>query len=229
VIPRVAVRDRRALVTGTIVILLLLLQTRWLPAWRRWDGSVRASAAATAQEAARAEHAVLLLPHALDSLQVRRVRLASLARGALAGESAAASAAALASLVSGAAARAGVQIGTVQVRPDTPSAGTFVRIGVRADGTGDLGAITRMLVLLEGGTELLAVRAFSITQPIPGGAAEQPEALQLEIVVEGLALSSRAEIPRANMPAHDEEASLETSSPFVDTLPAPGRAWEAGA
>ena len=211
-------RDRRTLIVGTVVIVLLVLLSRGIPAWRRWDADVRASAAEMSVEAARAEQTVRLLPPALDSLQARRARLAALGRGVLEGESTAASGAALASLVSGAAARAGVEIGSVQVRPDTAGAGTFMRIGVRADGTGDLPAITRMLALLEGAPELLAVRALSITQPAPGGPAEQPEALRMEIDVQGLALVRREGLPRAPAGAAREGEAADTVEMYVDSV-----------
>jgi hypothetical protein len=222
VIPRISGRDRRTLVTGAIVIVLLVVLGRGLPAWRRWDAGVRASAAEMAAEAARAEQTVRMLAPALDSLQARRTRLVTLGRGVLDGGSTAASGAALASLVSGAAARAGVQIGSVQVRPDTAGAGTFMRIGVRADGTGDLPAIVRMLAMLEGAPELLAVRALSVTQPAPGGPPEQPEALRMEISVEGLALVDAAGIPREPASVDGDGAAMDSAEMFVDTLPPPG-------
>jgi hypothetical protein len=105
------------------------------------------------------------------------------------------------------------------VRPDTASAGTFMRISVRADGTGDLPAITRLLALLEGAPELLAVRALSITQPAPGGPAEQPEALRLEISVEGLALA-RADAMPGDSASADGGTEMEPDSVemFVDSL-----------
>ena len=212
-------RDRRTLVTGIGVIVLLVLLSRGLPAWRRWDADTRASAAEMATEAARAEQTVRLLPASLDSLEARRARFVALGNGVLEGESTAASGAALASLVSGAAARAGVQIGSVQVRPDTASAGTFMRISVRADGTGDLPAITRLLAMLEGAPELLAVRALSITQPAPGGPAEQPEALRLELSVEGLALARAGEMPRDTAAADGtDEVAPDSVEMFVDSL-----------
>jgi hypothetical protein len=216
-------RDRRTLAIGSIVIVLLVLFSRGLPAWRRWDADVRASAAEMTAEASRAEQTVRLLPASLDSLQARKARFVAVGRGVLEGGSPAASGAALASLVSGAAARAGVQIGSVQVRPDTASAGAFVRIGVRADGTGDLPAITRMLAMLEGAPQLLAVREVSITQPTPGGPAEQPEALRMEITVQGLALVRRDGLPRASAEAEEdglEADGLEADSTemFVDSL-----------
>lgn len=193
---RLSHRDRRTLAIGAGLVAALVLLGRGLPAWRGWDAETRASAAQKAAEAVQTEAAVRLLPASLDSLQARRARYVALGGALLDGESTAAAGASLASLVSGAAARAGVQIGSVQVRPDTAGAGTFMRITVQADGTGDLPAITRLLEALEGGRELLAVRQLSITQPNPGGAAEQPEALRLDLQVEGLALAKPGTLPR---------------------------------
>jgi hypothetical protein len=181
---------------GVGAILLLVLLARGIPAWRRWDADTRASAGEMAAEAARAESETRRLPATLDSLQARRGRYLAVGRGILDGESTAAAGASLAALVSGAAARAGVQIGSVQVRPDTAGAGTFMRIAVQAEGTGDLPAVTRMLVMLEGGRELLAVRQIAITQPNPGGPSELPESLRLDITVEGLALAAPGTLPR---------------------------------
>lgn len=215
-------RDRRTLGIGAAVILVLVLFSRGLPAWRRWDADTRASAAEMAAEAARAESTVRLLPASLDSLQARRARYVELGRGVLDGESTAAAGASLASLVSGAAARAGVQIGSVQVRPDSAGAGTFMRIAVLADGTGDLPAITRMLQILEGGRELLAVRELSITQPNPGGPAEQPEALRMDIRVEGLALVQPGTLPRDTVSAEEEEDGMADADSALSAGAVPG-------
>jgi hypothetical protein len=207
-------RDRRVLVAGAAAIALILLVGRGIPAWRRWDERVRAGAERQAEAAARSEAAVQDLPAALDSLEARRTRFLALGGTVLEGGSPAAAGAALASLVSGAAARAGVQVGSVQVRPDTASAGTFLRVVVRADATGDLPSITRMLALLEGAPERLAIRELSITQPNPGGPAEQPEALRLEVAVEGMALAPGADgLPRrTRMDADPATVETDTTS-----------------
>jgi Type II secretion system (T2SS), protein M subtype b len=222
VIERLSPRDRRTLAIGAAVVLALVLVARGLPAWRRWDAGTRASAAEMAAEAARAEQTVRLLPASLDSLQARRTRFIRLGGGVLEGESTAAAGASLAGLVSGAAAQAGVQIGSVQVRPDSASAGTFLRISVRADGTGDLPAITRMLGLLEGAPELLAVREISITQPNPGGPAEQAEALRLELAVEGLAFARPTPLPRDTTSLDDEGVDADSAALPAETVPAEG-------
>jgi hypothetical protein len=217
---RLSPRDRRTLARGAAVVALVLLLGRGVPAWRRWDAGARAAAAEMAAEAAEAVQTVRLLPASLDSLEARNARLVALGEGVLGGESPAAAGAALASLVSGAAARAGVQLGSLQVRPDTASAGTLMRISVRADGTGDLPAITRMLALLEGGPELLAIRELSLTQPSPGGPGEQPEALRVELSVQGLALLRPGGLPLR--PAEDRAGEGAADAVVDSAAPAAG-------
>lgn len=209
---RMSERDRRTLVVGALAVVAMLLFARGLPAWRRWDAGARHAAEARAREAAQVQSAVRLLPASLDSLQARRARYVALGRAVLDGASTAAAGASLASLVSGAAARAGVQMGSVQVRPDTAGAGAFMRISVRADATGDLPAIIRMVETLEGGRTLLALRDVSITQSAPGGPAEQAETLRLELTVEGLALAGRASIPRDSAAGPEDELADDASA-----------------
>ena len=180
-------RDRRVLSFGLAVIGLLLLVGRGIPAWRRWDADARASAAELAVEEERAAAAARALPALRDSAAARRERLVALAPAVLDGESAASAGAALASLVSGAAAKAGVQIGAVQLsRPDSAARTVFTRVRVRTDATGDLPGLLRFLQALEGGPALLAVREWSVSQPNAGGPATLPETLRLELTVEGL-------------------------------------------
>ena len=206
-------RDRKTLVLGALVVLGLVLFARGLPAWRRWDAGVRDSAREMADEAARAEATVGALAPSLDSLEARRARLVALGGGLLDGASPAVAGASLSSLVTAAGARTGVQVGSVQVRADTASTGTFVRVSARADGTGDLPAITRMLQALEAAPQLLAVREVSITQSNPGGPSEMAETLRVELVVEGLALArpDRA-LERARVRAELGD-SVDTSDP----------------
>jgi hypothetical protein len=195
---------------------------RGIPAWRRWDQRVRTGAERQEEAAARAEAAVRDLPAALDSLEARRARFEVLGGSLLEGESPAAAGAALASLLSGAAARAGVQLGSVQVSPDTAGARAFLRVRVSADATGDLPSITRLLTMLEGAPERLAVRELAITQPSPGGPAEQPEALRLELMVEGLALAPGAVGPPRPSREAPDSLGTDTDSALQAGAPAGG-------
>jgi hypothetical protein len=192
-------RDRRTLLLGALVVGALVAGVRGVPAVRGWQESARAASAEMQDAVARAEGALAHLAPALDSLEARRERFIALAPGVVDGDTRAAAGAALASRLSGAAAGAGVRMGAVQVRPDTVSTGTFTRIVARADATGDLPALARLLADLERGPELLAIREISINQPEAGGPADRPEALRMELAVEALALV------RAPAPAAGEE------------------------
>ncbi|MBV9107951.1 MAG: hypothetical protein JO306_00915 [Gemmatimonadetes bacterium] len=186
-------RDRRVLAIGAGVIALLLLVSRGVPAWRRWDADARTGAAELLRDEAEARTQVRILPALVDSAEARRNRLSRLAPSLLDGESAASAGATLASILTGAAARAGVRLGSVQVAADTASASTFTRVSVRADATGDLQGITEMLQSLETAPELLAVRELSITQPDAGGPPDRPESLQVDLTIQGLALLPRGQ------------------------------------
>lgn len=190
---RISARERRVLLAGGGLIAALLLAVRGIPAWKRWDADARAGAAEQMQAAARAAADVRGLSVLEDSVTARQARLVALAPRVLDGATPAAAGATLASLVSGAAARSGVSLGTVQVLGDTAAQGTFARVAVHGDATGDLAGISALLARLEEGPELLAVREISITQPEPGGPADRAESLRLEFTVEGLALHRRPE------------------------------------
>jgi Type II secretion system (T2SS), protein M subtype b len=181
-------RDRRVLLIGGAAIALLVLFARGLPAWRRWDAAARADVRRELGREADARAAVAGLRATLDTAEARRDRLGRLTPALLDGESPSAAAATLASILTGAAARAGVLLGAVDVRPDTASGGTFTRVAVHTGVTGDLAGVTELLRYLENVPELLAVREISITQPDAGGTPDRPEALQVELTVQGIAL-----------------------------------------
>lgn len=185
-------RDLRTLLAGAGVIGALLLVSRGIPAWRRWDADSRAGAAEMTAALARAEADQRTLKALGDSAEARRERLVEAAPLVVDGNTPAAASATLASLVSGAAATAGVSVGAADLaQGDSASRGYFYPVSVRGDATGDLPGILRFLALLEGAPELLVVREAAITQPDAGGPADRPETLRLEFTVEGLALTPR--------------------------------------
>jgi len=220
-------RDRRVLLIGGAVIALLVLFARGLPAWRRWDAAARADARRELGREADARAAVAGLRATLDSAEARRDRLGRLTPALLDGESPSAAAATLASILTGAAARAGVLLGAVDVQPDTASGGTFTRVAVRTGVTGDLEGVTELLRYLESVPELLAVREISITQPDAGGTPDRPEALQVELTIQGLALlrlppGAYAAPGAAGGPAFPS-SSAPPMSPAAPASPAPPR------
>jgi hypothetical protein len=174
-----------------LIIGAIISVSRSLPAWLAWQREARASAAEVQTELAHARAGAAARKAVHDSLAARGQRLLALAPALLSGDSPASAAATLAALVSGAAAQANVRLGAVQVRPDSVALGAFTRVAVRASATGDVTGVTQMLLSLERGPTLLAVRELSITQPEPTAPADRAEALRLEFLVEGLMLNPK--------------------------------------
>lgn len=189
--PRLSARDRRALAVGVASIGALIALSRGLPPLVRWQQERRASAQELARELARAETSIARMQRDRDSLAARNARYLALAPMLLPERTGAASTAALAAMVSGAGAGAGVAMGAVQPLPDTVR-GVFRQVGVRADATGDVRGVAKLLEALERGPTRLAIRRLTIAQPAPGAPATQPEALHLQLDVYGLALGDAA-------------------------------------
>lgn len=199
-------RDRRALAIGVISIGSLVTVSRGLPAWRIWRQSVNEEATASATDLARVRSLLAMSNEIGDSLAARNDRFLALAPALLGGKSPAAAGATLAGLVSGAAATSGVRLGAVQIRSDTASSETFTRISVRADATGDIAGVTKMIASLERGPTLLAIRSLSIDQSEPAATSDRMETLRISIVVEGLMLTP-----------HSVESRPDSSPPGADT------------
>jgi hypothetical protein len=213
-------RDRRALIAGVVAIGSLITLSRGLPAWRAWRQAVHEEAIASATDIARARSLLGVSGAIGDSLAARNDRFLALAPALLGGESPAAAGATLAGIVSGAAATSGVRLGAIQIRPDTASSETFTRVSVRADATGDITGVMKMLTAIERGPTLLAVRSLSIDQSAPAATSDRMEALRVSLVVEGLMLTPRAvespansSSPRADTPSSRAADSSTAGSP----------------
>jgi hypothetical protein len=188
-------RDRRVLVAGAVAVATLLAFGRGVPAYVGWRRATLAEARDAVDAAATAAHSVAGLKARLDSLDARRTRFVALAPAVVEGRSPAAAAGTLASLVTGAAARAGVRVNSVQPRPDSAGDGVFTRVSVRVDAVGDVYGLGAFLAALEGGPELLAVRELAINQPEPAATPDRVEELRIEMTVDGLALTHGPEEP----------------------------------
>lgn len=188
---RLSRRDRRALLVGVLSIVAMTIVSRGLPAWRAWQHDTRQQATTVIAELSRAE--ALLRSHRTlaDSLAARGERFAGLIPEFLSGKSPAAAGATLAGLVSGAAADAGVELGSVEIRPDSLGSGELTRVSVRVNASGDVRGVMNMLATLESGPELLAIRSLKIDQPDPGASSATMERLRVTLVVEGLLLTPR--------------------------------------
>lgn len=185
-------RDRRTLTFGAVAVFGVLLLGRGVPAYRAWDRNVRASAVAVTTELARVRAAQRMLPVLRDSAAERTGRIAALSPLLVGGHTVSSASASLAGVLTGAAARSGVELGSVQfLPPDTASNRFFSLVRIHADATGDLTGLMGMLRILEQGTELLVVSNLAITQPDVGGPPDRSEALRMQLDVEALAAVRR--------------------------------------
>ena len=193
---QMSTRDRRALTFGVGAIAVLFAIGKGVPKLLSWEREARSDASEQQEEFDRATAEIARANIVRDSAKARGARIIALAPALIEGDSPATASATLAGIISGAAARSNVKIGALQLQADTSSRGTFVRVGVRGEATGDIAGVTAMLAALEGGQTLLAVRELSITQPQTSAPADQMEALRVELRVEGLMLRPHRERDR---------------------------------
>ena len=190
---QMSARDRRALTIGVATIAVLFAIGKGFPRLLSWERDARSDASDQQEDLDRATAEIARARIVQDSAKARGARIIALAPALIEGDSPATASATLAGIISGAAARSNVKIGALQLRADTSSRGTFVRVGVRGDATGDIAGVTAMIAALEGGPTLLAVRELSITQPEALASADHAEALRVELSVEGLMLRPHPE------------------------------------
>jgi hypothetical protein len=180
-------------VFGACVILIVLVGRNAIPSLLTWQRDVRDAASRNEEKLGRAKLSLGRAAQVQDSLESRNARVVALAPALLGGDSPATASATLAGIVSGAAARANVRIGALQLSADTAARGIFTRVSVHGDAIGDIAGVTALLNALEGGPTLLAIRQLSITQPEPGTPPDHAEALRVELAVVGLMLRQSAE------------------------------------
>jgi hypothetical protein len=179
-------REHRIVLGGGLLILALVTTSHVLPPLLRWRLKMVEMAAETTGEANRARMVTNESPATSALLSRKKREFVALAPVFLGTKSRADAAGSLAALISGTAQYSGMRIGSIQIRADTSVDDVIKRVQARASLTGDVRGVMSLLHSLERGPELIAVRELSLNQPEPGSAAEKPEALQLEILVQGV-------------------------------------------
>src|SRR6476469_60995 len=96
------VRDRRALVVGACVILMVVVGKNAVPALLTWQRGVRDAASRNEEKLSRAKLSLGSAAQVQDSLKSRSARVVALAPALLGGDSPATASATLAGIVSGA-------------------------------------------------------------------------------------------------------------------------------
>jgi hypothetical protein len=178
-------RDRRMLTIGAVIIGATLGMGRGIPRWRRHVDEVQDRAWKAALRLERFEEAIAGSDTTARELATAKAQLESIDAARLPGSDAASVGAALMTVVSDAAVEAGFRVNAVQSTSD--SAGrSFVRAGVRANIEGDVLSLAELLDALENDSTLMRVRSLAIDQPLPGAASDHPEALRMELIVDGI-------------------------------------------
>ena len=179
-------RDRRALIVGAASIGGLVFVGRALPAWRRWQADVIASAQSASAAAARDRVLALNALAIHDSLHARSARLAALAPTWLSEDSPAAASAALAALVTRAATDAAMTLGALDLRTDSVGHEPFVPVHVRLSVTGDIQGLATFVAALDRGPCALNVRSLDVQAGDPAAPAQRPEVLHADLVIDAL-------------------------------------------
>ena len=138
-----------------------------------------------------ARDALRALPALRESLAARRARLAALDSTLLSGQSASAAAADLTAAVEQFAMDAGVKMNALQIAVDSALSGSVAHVRVRFTGVADVMGLSAFLRMVEGGDIPLVVRELVVAQPDAAGPSSKPEALRIEILIEGIAIIRR--------------------------------------
>lgn len=194
--------DRRTLLFGALTVVALLVLGRALPGWLDWERNARADAINSGHEF---EQALQLLEESRvvePRLEALRARAISAAELALDGSSSAAAEAHLADVLRRAGVEAGVVVGSITVRSQSPTS----RVSASNDATAndlrviatvvldsDIDGLTLLLGWLEQLPPLLAIRELNVTRRQQVLHDDAGESLQATLTVEGLALIKAAE------------------------------------
>lgn len=188
-------RDKKTLIAGATVVGSLFGLSRGLPAVSAWERGRLALAADLASQAAAARAGVRSLTRLRDTLRARQRRLAALDSTLLGGASSAAAAADLASVLDDIARASRLKVAAMQLRADSAPPGALALVAVRIAGVTDVAGLAAFLRSVETDDTPLAVRELAVSQSEPAAPEGTPEALRVDVLVEGLARISPEKKP----------------------------------
>ena len=183
-------RERRTLLVGALIVCSIVMIGRVIPAMLGWSRGEEARASELLREALRLQEDLHIYPVVRDSAHARRLRLGDEIPSLLHGATLDETSAALAALIREAGDASGVRVGTIDLRSDTASAHVYSHQRAATDIAGDVHGIASFLSSLESSETRIRVVALSISQNDPFAGPRQAEALQMNIVIEGLARRS---------------------------------------
>lgn len=185
-------RDRRVLIIGAMISAAAFALVRGRPPVAAWYAGQREAAIELRVRADRAIAAVRAAAHASDSLNAETEALDSMRPRLFSGGSANVVMAEVASYVARAARAASIEVGAVQVRPDTASVNGTRRIILTATAHGDIDGLMTLLSTLEAGPKFFRVASITVTQPDVVGAQPIAENLGIELTLVAMSLDRGA-------------------------------------
>jgi len=187
-VSELASRDRRALVYGGALFLVLVLAFKAVPAWLAWRSGSIAGAAELSAELGRSRLAIRGVRGALDTTEARVARLRAAAPTLLVVQTPSEAPAQLTDVIREAARLSGMEIETAESRVDSAGGPGLRHVVATVQGTADVAGLAALLYRLEGGEPVLAVREFSVQQQNVAVPSDGVEALRVRLSVEGLAM-----------------------------------------
>lgn len=178
--------DRRAMLLGLGVVLLVIAFARGYPVWRDRERKVIGEAERNARDVARLAAAVRSLPAARDSVAARTVRLARLRSAVIMAPSSVDAGAALLAHVSRIIDENQVRVVSMSLHSTTARSAGTLPVAIRVSILSGIEQLVQLLRAVEDAPLLLAVRELSIE---PAGATPDSlhEELRVHLTVEALA------------------------------------------
>jgi hypothetical protein len=180
-------RDRRTLVVGLSVIVVLFAVAKGAPAGIAWqrDQAVASLHAAHLLGVASIDPTELRL--ARDSLAARRARLAAIDSVLPVARTASEAVAHLASALQDLADSCAVRVSSIQLRADSVTSNSLTEVSARLNGVADVAGLAALLHAIAASENPLVAKEMSVTAPDPSAPSTRAEVLRFDILVAGLA------------------------------------------
>jgi hypothetical protein len=181
-------RDRRALIWGAAVVAVGLIAGRGIPAVRRLYAIERADATRAERRLADARATIASAQARAESTGALGKRWTEIQDRSFNAPTANVLAADVASYISRLSKTLSVELTSIQVRPDSASAGGARAARGKVSARGDVRGVASLLAALESGRRLFRIQSLTITQGDPVAGPETPERLAVELSFSTVAL-----------------------------------------
>jgi len=184
----VSTRDRRVIQAGIGIILALFAAFRAGPAWWRWRTTAVDEATEVGSRAASERNALTIFPVAVDTLEARNARFASIGPLLAVATDSAKAIVAMSDFLADAARSATIRLDSVRASAASATTQRLKRLVIDARATGDINGLASLLNILERSPKLVVIRRVRVDPSNIDNPPDQPELLAIQLKLEGLAL-----------------------------------------